>query len=191
MLSRSSTLSSASTTRRARSGRIGPPYKAAPSYCAGQSRRPGSERARDLPGGPPFTLKVLDGERFRRLLKRVRNSPADDGVLVAAAAATGRRVLGLAPGPRSGDRALAGLAGLDSRLRPLAEVRPGGPAQLLEADKPEAGQAALAIAGGGEPAPGEPAAGPCVLYAACQRVLRPGGVLAVVTASTLPGRAAR
>jgi hypothetical protein len=53
---------------------------------------------------------------------------------------------------------------------------------------PEAGQAALAITGGGAASPracpGEPAADPGVLYAACQRVLRPGGVLAVITAST-------
>jgi hypothetical protein len=123
---------------------------------------------------------------------------ACDGVLVAAAAAAGRRVLGLAP--RSRERVLACLGGVDPLLRPLAVVRHGGPALLLEAGNTWAGQAALAIAGGGGPAPpracpargspggGEPAAGPGVLYAACQRVLRPGGVLAVITASTLcPG----
>jgi len=114
---------------------------------------------------------------------------ARDGVLLAAAAAAGRRVLGLAPGPRSRQRVLACLGGVDARLRSLAEVRPGGPALLLEAGNPEAGQAALAITGGAEPSPscpGEPAADPGVLFAACQRVLRPGGVLAVITAST-PG----
>jgi len=114
---------------------------------------------------------------------------ARDGVLVAAAAAAGRRVLGLAPGPRSRQRVLACLGGVDARLRSLAEVRPGGPALLLDAGNPEAGQAALAITGGAEPSPscpGEPAADPGVLFAACQRVLRPGGVLAVITAST-PG----
>ena len=78
---------------------------------------------------------------------------ARDGVLVAAAAAAGRRVLGLAPGPRSSRWALAGLAGLDPRLRPLAEVRPGGPALLLEGGNPEAGQAALAITGAASPHP--------------------------------------
>jgi hypothetical protein len=89
------------------------------------------------------------------------------------------------------------LRGLDPARRPLAEVRPGGPALLLEAGNPEAGQAALAVTGFGQGAPpgarpagtaggGEPAAGPGLLYAACQRVLRPGGVLAVITAST-PG----
>ena len=112
-------------------------------------------------------------------------------MLVAAAAAAGRRVLGLPSGQRSRQRVLAGLGGVDARLRPLAEVRPGGPALLLEAGNPDAGQAALVITGSGEPAPawacpGEPAADPGVLYAACQRVLRPGGVLAVITAST-PG----
>jgi hypothetical protein len=121
---------------------------------------------------------------------------ARDGVLVAAAAAAGRRVLGLAPGPRSRERVLACLGGVDPLRRQLAMVRRGGPALLLQAGHPSAGQAALAIAGGGAPAPpracpaagspgdGEPAAGPGVLYAACQRVLRPGGVLAVITAST-------
>jgi hypothetical protein len=120
---------------------------------------------------------------------------ARDGVLVAAAAAAGRRVLGLPPGPRSRERVLACLDGVDPLLRQLAVVRRGRPALLLEAGNPEAGQAALAITGGGGPAPpracpsgstggGEPAAGPGVLYAACQRVLRPGGVLAVITAST-------
>jgi hypothetical protein len=49
---------------------------------------------------------------------------------------------------------------------------------LLEAGCPEAGQAALAITGRGGPGAGG------VLYAACERVLRPGGVLAVMTAST-------
>ena len=49
---------------------------------------------------------------------------------------------------------------------------------LLEAGCPEAGQAALAITGRGGPGAGG------VLYAACERVLRPGGVLAVLTAST-------
>ena len=138
-------------------------------WCAGRARGPDAAQIITAFSRPGELVVIPD---------------ARDSVLVAAAAATGRRVLGLAPGPRSGQRVLAGLAGLDPRLRPLAEVRPGGPVLLLEAGNPEAGQAALAIAGGGEPAPGEPAADPGVLYAACQRVLRPGGVLAVITAST-------
>jgi hypothetical protein len=140
-------------------------------WCAGRARGPDAAQIITAFSRPGELVVTLD---------------ARDGVLVAAAAAAGRRVLGLAPGPRSGQLTLAGLAGLDPRLRPLAEVRPGGPALLLAAGNPEAGQAALAIIGGGEPAPGEPAADPGVLYAACQRVLRPGGVLAVITAST-PG----
>lgn len=116
---------------------------------------------------------------FSRPGERIIIPEARDGVLVAAAAAAGRRVLGLAPDPRSRVRVLAGLAGLDPGLRLLAEVRSGGPALLLKAGNPEAGQAPLAITGGGAPA-----ADPGVLYAACQRVLQPGGVLAVITAST-------
>jgi hypothetical protein len=135
-------------------------------------------------GSGPDAAQIITA--FSRPGELVVIPDARDGALLAAAAATGRRVLGLVPGPRSGQRALAGLAGLDPRLRPLAEVRPGGPALLLEAGNPEAGQAALAITGDGEPAPGEPAADPSVLYAACQRVLRRGGVLAVITASA-PG----
>jgi hypothetical protein len=81
---------------------------------------------------------------------------------------------------------------LDPALRPLARVRPGGPALLLQAGNPEAGQAALAVTGCGEPGacpagtPGtsEPATDPGLLYAACQRVLRPDGVLAVIATST-------
>ena len=140
-------------------------------------------------GSGPDAAQIITA--FSRPGELVVIPGAREGALVAAAAAAGRRVLGLAPGPRSRQRVLAGLGGLDPGLRPLAEVRPGGPAQLLEAGNPEAGQAALAITGSGGAAParacpGEPAAGPGELYAACQRVLRPGGVLAVITAST-PG----
>ena len=66
---------------------------------------------------------------------------------------------------------------LDPARRPLAQAQAGGPALLLQAGCPEAGQAALVITGRGGP-------GSSVLYAACERVLRPGGVLAVITAST-------
>ena len=138
-------------------------------------------------GSGPDAAQIITA--FSRPGELVVIPGARDGVLVAAAAAAGRRVLGLPSGPRSRQRVLAGLGGVDSRLRPLAEVRPGGPALLLEAGNPDAGQAALVITGGAEPSPpcpGEPVADPGVLYAACQRVLRPGGVLAVITAST-PG----
>jgi hypothetical protein len=133
----------------------------------------------------PDTAQIITA--FSRPGELVVIPGARDGALVAAAAAAGRRVLGLAPGPGSRQRVLACLGGVDPGLRPLAEVRPGGPALLLEAGNPDAGQAALVITGGAEPSPpcpGEPAADPGVLYAACQRVLRPGGVLAVLTAST-------
>jgi len=152
---------------------------------------PGPERVSCASG--PDAAQVITA--FSRPGELVVIPAARDGVLVAAAAAAGRRVLGLAPGPRSRERVLACLGGVDPLLRQLAVVRRGGPALLLEAGNTGAGQAALAIAGGGGPAPpracpsgstggGEPAAGPGVLYAACQRVLRPGGVLAVITAST-------
>src|ERR1019366_7352505 len=111
---------------------------------------------------------------------------ARDGALLAAAAAAGRRVLGLAPGPRSRQRVLADLGGPEPTRRPLAAARPGGPALLLEAGNPAAGQAALAITGSGEPpppCPGEPAADPGVLYGASQRWPRPGGVRPLTPAS--------
>ena len=79
--------------------------------------------------------------------------------------------------PPATRRAHAWTGTSDPAARPLAQARAGGPALLLEAGCPEAGRAALAITGRGGP-------GTSVLYAACERVLRPGGVLAVITAST-------
>jgi hypothetical protein len=80
--------------------------------------------------------------------------------LAAAAARTGRRVLGIVASP--GDQR-------------------GGASCT-------AGQAALAVTvfPGGQPAGGT-AAGETVLYAACQRALRPGGVLAVIAGRPAPG----
>ena len=104
--------------------------------------------------------------------------PAGTGALMSAAAAAGRRVLGLFPGPAACHAASSRLDQDLGPARPLAQVRAGGPGLLLEAGCPEAGQAALAIIGRGGPGAGG------VLYAACERVLRPGGVLAVMTAST-------
>ena len=111
--------------------------------------------------------------------------------MIEAAAAAGRPVLGLIPAPVRDGRAIAGLrARLDPAARPFARLRPGGPALLLTAGDPGIGQATLAITschGPGCCASGTPEPGgddrPGVLYAACQRVLRPGGVLAVITAS--------
>ncbi len=81
--------------------------------------------------------------------------------LAAAAARTGRRILGIAASPGE---------------------QPGGAGCA-------AGQAALAVTlfSGGLPA-GGPAAGETTLYAACQRVLRPGGVLAVIAGRPAPGQ---
>jgi hypothetical protein len=131
------------------------------------------------PGSGPEAAHVITA--FSRPGELVVIPAAGTGVLLSAAAAAGRRVLGLFAGPAACHA--AGLR-LDRDLapaaRPLAQARPGGPDLLLEAGCPEAGQAALAIAGRGGPGAGG------VLYAACERVLRPGGVLAVITAST-PG----
>jgi hypothetical protein len=104
--------------------------------------------------------------------------PAGTGALLTAAAAAGRRALGLFSTPAACHAASARLdLDLDPAARPLAQARAGGPALLLEAGCPEAGQAALAITRRDGPGAG-------ALYTACERVLRPGGVLAVLTAST-------
>jgi hypothetical protein len=100
------------------------------------------------------------------------------------AATAGRRVLAMV---RDAGACHAVVSRLDRDLGPglrlLVEVRSGRPGVLLEAACPEAGQAALAIAG----PPSTPRAA-VLLYAACERVLRPGGILAVLTSST-PGPA--
>jgi hypothetical protein len=131
------------------------------------------------PGSGPEAAHVITS--FSRPGELVVIPAAGTGALLSAAAAAGRRVLGLFPGPAA---CHAASSRLDQDLGParrlLAQVRPGGPDVLLEAGCPEAGQAALAITGRGGPGAGG------VLYAACERVLRPGGVLAVLTAST-PG----
>jgi hypothetical protein len=110
---------------------------------------------------------------------------APDGSLavIEAAAAASRRVLALIP---IGGRAPAG-------LDPAIRLRPGGPGLLLAPQDPDTGQAALAITGCHGPGcclaePGG-ADGPALalVYAACQRVLAPGGVLAVITASRADG----
>jgi hypothetical protein len=118
------------------------------------------------------------------------------GALLAAAAGTGRCALGL-PATLLDSRDLAALLDrdLDPAVRSLARLRPGGPAALLDGSCREAGQAALAITAAcatpGCLPPGPSAdngdvdsgADPGVLYAACQRVLRPGGLLTVITAA--------
>ncbi len=116
----------------------------------------------------PDTTQIITA--FSRPGEPVVLPSARDGVLLAAAAAAGRRALGLAPGPLAYERILACLGGLDPKLRPLAEVRPGGPGRLPwpspgPASPPRRGEA---------PAPVS-LPGPGVLYGACQRVLRPVG----------------
>ncbi len=111
---------------------------------------------------------------------------APDGSLavIEAAATAGRRVLGRIPGGRS----VAGLrARLDPAAQPLAWLWPGAPGLLLAPGDPDTGQAALAITGchgSGCCSPLAPGGvdGPGLVYAACQRVLAPGGILAVITA---------
>jgi len=117
-------------------------------------------------------------------------APDGSPAVIEAAATAGRRVLGLIP---AGGATGAGLpAGVDPTARPLARLRPGGPVRLLAPGDPDAGQAALAITGCHGPgcctAP-EPggADDPALVYAACQRVLAGGGVLAVITASRADG----
>jgi|SRR5215469_2738833 len=106
---------------------------------------------------------------------------ADGGCLPAvteAAAAAGQRVLTIAVGPA------------------LARQQPGGPAALPPPGDPAAGTAGVAIIGwrgpgccGSRPgsADGEPAEDPGPAFAACERVLRPGGVLAVIAGPAAPG----
>ena len=143
------------------------------SACRSASgRRRSGPGAGSRPGSRACHHGVLPAGRAGRHPRR------RTGALLTAAAAAGRRVLGLFSGPAACHAASARLdRDLDPAARPLAQARAGGPALLLEAGCPEAGQAALAITGRGGP-------GTRVLYAACERVLRPGGVLAVITAST-------
>jgi hypothetical protein len=89
--------------------------------------------------------------------------------ITEAAATAGRRVLALVPGPA-----------------PVVR-RPGGPAALPPPGDPAAGTAALAITGCGQEPGVEPAQDPGPVFAACERALRPGGVLAVITGPAAPG----
>ncbi len=121
-------------------------------------------------------------------------APDGSAAVIEAAAAARRHVLGLIPASVRDARALAGLQSrLDPTARPLARLRPGGPDLLLAPGDPDAGRAALAITSwcSRSSCPGPQAGsgdgpGPGLLYAACQRVLRPGGVLAVITTSPAP-----
>ena len=172
----------------ARHGRERPGDRRAGEHLAapaGPGPAPRRRLARGEVSGPDAAQVIT---AFSRPGELVVIPAAGTGVLLAAAAAAGRRVLGLVPGPAAchaaGLRAWTGT--WTRRGARWPQVRPGGPALLLEPGCPEAGQAALAITG----APGGPRRRR-VLYAACERVLRPGGVLAVITAAAPARRAAR
>jgi len=126
---------------------------------------PGADRD-GLPCGGPVTTaaarRVIDAFSLPGdLIAAPGGSPA----VTEAAAAAGRRVLALTPGRDPG--------------RP----RPGDPAALPPPGDPDAGTAALAVAGYCGPEPGHSGGelDPGPVFAACERVLRPGGVLAVIT----------
>lgn len=93
-----------------------------------------------------------------------------------AAAGAGRRALTLIAGPAP------------------ARQRPGVPAALPPPGDPAAGTAGLAIVGwrgpgccGSRPGGADGELDPGPAFAACERVLRPGGVLAVITGPVAPG----
>jgi len=140
-----------------------------------------------LPCGGPVTVAAA---------RRVIDTFSVPGDLVAAAggcspavteaaAAAGRRVLALVPDGRSGYPLPVPY--------PVARLRPGGPALVLAPGNPVTGQAALAVAGccgsgccaGPEPS-GQDDQDTGLLFAACERVLRPGGILAVIAGPAAP-----
>ena len=133
---------------------------------------PAREAPDGLPCGGPVTVaaarRVIDTFSVHGDLVAVVGgcSPA----VTEAAAAAGLRVLGLVPGPAP------------------APHRRGDPAALPPPGDPAAGTAGLAVAGccGQEPG-GDSAEDPGPALAACERVLRPGGVLAVITGPAAPG----
>jgi hypothetical protein len=125
-----------------------------------------------LPRGGPVTAaaarRVID--TFSRPGDLIAAAGAGLPTVTEAAAAAGRRVRELAPGPAP------------------ALHRQGVPAALPPPGDPAAGTAGLAVADWDSHEPGgEPAEGPGPLFAACERVLHPGGVLAVITGPAAPG----
>jgi len=133
-----------------------------------------------LPCGGPVTVaaarRVIDAFSLPGdLVAAAGGSPA----VIKAAAAARRPVLALIPGPAP------------------ARQRPGVPAALPPPGDPAAGTAGLAVAGccgpgccGRQPGGGAGAGqDPGLVFAACERVLRPGGVLAVITGPAVPGGA--
>jgi hypothetical protein len=152
---------------------------------------PGLPAPGSAPPGPPCAGPVTAPaarqviESFSRpgdLVAAVGGSPA----VTQAAAGAGRSVLTLIPDGRAGYP----LPVPD----PVIRLRPGGPALVLGSGNPVAGRATLAVAGCHGPGccaalePGsDDARSSWLLYAAVERVLRPGGVLAVIIASGAGG----
>src|SRR5258708_643186 len=107
---------------------------------------------RPVPGSGPEAAHVITS--FSRPGELVVIPAAGTGALLSAAAAAGRRVLGLFPGPAACHAASSRLdQDLGPAARPLAQARAGGPGLLLEAGRPEAGPAPPAL-----PRPGPPPA---------------------------------
>src|SRR5580693_8001601 len=149
---------------------------------------PAREAPDGLPCGGPVTVSAA---------RRVIDTFSVPGDLVAAAggcspavteaaAAAGRRVLALFTDGRSGYPLPVPY--------PVIRLRPGGPALVLAPGNPVTGQAALAVAGccgsgccaGPEPS-GQDDQDTGLLFAACERVLRPGGILAVIAGPAADG----
>jgi hypothetical protein len=141
-----------------------------------------------LPCGGPVTTaaarRVID--TFSRPGDLVAAAGACSPAVAEAAAAAGRRVLALVTDGRSGYPLPVPY--------PVVRLRSGGPAHVLAPGNPVTGQAALAVAGccgsgccasPGASGQGDRNAG--LLYAACERLLRPGGVLAVIAGPAAPG----
>ena len=145
--------------------------------------------ARDICGGElcggPVTVaaarRVID--TFSRAGDLVAGAGGCSPAVAGAAAAAGRPVLVLVPDGRSGYPLPVPC--------PVARLRPGGPSLVLAPGRPGTGRAALAVAGccspGCRAASGQDDRDGALLYAACERVLRPGGVLAVIAGPAAPG----
>jgi hypothetical protein len=140
----------------ATAGRTGLPLSVWPGVPGPGCPAPGPDLP-PCPGAGAVTVITA----FSRPGDLVAVPGAGCAALAAAAAHTGRRVLGIADSPGG---------------------QPGGASCAP-------GQAALAVtvSSGGVPAD-DAAAGETVLYAACQRVLRPGGILAVIAGRPAPGQ---
>ena len=113
---------------------------------------PGLPAPRSGPYGPcPGPVTVQAAARVITAFSRPGDlvaTPDGSAAVIEAAAAAGRPVLGLILAPVRDGYAIAGLrARLDPAARPFARLRPGGPALLLAAGDPDAGQATLAITG--------------------------------------------